>query len=135
MISVILADRQLWKKMDGGSEGSGIWIEFIQSATKFILIALAVFLVSGLGLLYSNNWVHVNQPWFILKSACFILFTVNGALVGGNTVTFVDKQLREKNYNMDVLTKAKTRMGRFHIIQLILVAAIIFLGTFKPSFG
>ena len=134
MIAVMLAERQLWIQLATDSESSGKWINLIRCATKFILVAVVVFLLSGLALLYSRNWEYINQPWFIVKFCCFLLFTLRGALVGGKTVEFIDKQLREKDHNKDVLMKAKTKMGRFHIIQLILVVAIIFLGVFKISF-
>jgi hypothetical protein len=134
MFCVIVAERQLWEKLNSSGGVPATLIGLIQTATKFILISIVLFLLSGLVLLYASDWANLRQPWFIIKFGCFLLFTLNGALVGGKTVEAIDKQLRDKNYNMDVLMKAKKKMGRFHIIQFILVTVMILLATFKVSF-
>lgn len=109
----------------------GVWVNFVQSATMFIFIGMIVFLVSGLLMLYVVNWVYLSQPWFIAKLICFVLLPVRGAFVGRPTMALIDRQLQENNYNMSALMKLRSKMNRFHIIQFILVATIIFLVIFK----
>lgn len=130
-IGAILAEKQLWKSISTVSADSQKWIEFIQSATKFIYIGMVIFIVSGTVLLYTVNWAFLRQGWFIAKLACFILLPVRGAVVGRRTVAHIQAELQIHNYNAQSLVKLKAKMKRFHAIQFILVAAIIFLVLFK----
>lgn len=134
MICVIIGERQLWKKLNSTGESAATLINLVRSATKFILIAIPVFLLSGLWLLYSKEWIYLKQTWFIIKFVCFLLFVINGAVIGGKTVEFIAKHVQDKNPSAAELMKAKARMGRFHVIQFVLVTVIIFLATFKSSF-
>jgi hypothetical protein len=95
MISLVLAERQLWKRLNAASEDAGTWIALIHAATKFILIAVAAFFVSGLALLYSNNWTYLKQPWFIVKFGCFLLFTLRGALIGGRSRLLINNSRKK----------------------------------------
>ncbi len=130
-ISAILGEKQLWKKVNVLSPDARVWVNFVQSATMFIFIGMIVFLVSGLLMLYVVNWVYLSQPWFIAKLIYFVLLPVRGAFVGRPTMALIDRQLQENNYNMSALMKLRSKMNRFHIIQFILVATIIFLVIFK----
>ena len=72
MIALILAERRLWKELNTGPDRPGIWIDFIQSATKFILVAIALFFISGLILLYSTNWVPTTA--LVYRQVCVFSF-------------------------------------------------------------
>lgn len=130
-IGAILAEKQLWKGISVVSPDTHKWIAFIRSATKFIYIGMVIFIVSGTVLLYTVNWVFLSQGWFIAKLAFFILLPVRGAVVGRRTVTHIESELRIPNHNVESLLKLKTKMKRFHAIQFMLVAGIIFLVLFK----
>jgi hypothetical protein len=130
-IGAILGEKQLWKGIIALSPGIQTWLTVIQSATRFIYIGMVVFIISGTILLYSVNWVFITQGWFIAKLICFILLPVRGAVVGRRTIARIQAQLQNTGYNMPALMKLKTKMIRFHTIQFILVAAIIFLVLFK----
>ena len=95
------------------------------------MVGLLLFLISGLGMLYSANWIFLRNPWFIAKLVCFILLPVRGATVGGPTVALITRELQGSNPDKILLQKLKARMKRFHIIQFALVAIIIFLIIFK----
>lgn len=129
-ISAILAEKQLWKNVNALSANAKQWMPVIQIATKLIFIGMFIFIISGVVLLYSVHWTFLNQPWFIAKLACFILLPIRGAVIGRRTLAHINTQL-QNNFDLPVLMKLKAKMNRFHIIQFILVAAIIFLVLFK----
>lgn len=129
-IGAILAEKQLWKKVRGNSENAKELVPVLQSATSFILIGMVMFLVSGLIMLNSVNWILLSNPWFISKLMCFVLLPLRGAFVGKPTVAHIDKQLQTDNYDVAALMKLRSKLTRFHITQFILVGAIVFLIIF-----
>jgi len=130
-IGAILAEKQLWKKISEHSQNARVLVPILQSATFFILAGMMIFLISGLALLYSVSWFFLKNPWFIAKLVCFALLPVRGALVGRPIIARINEELQADNYDISSLMKLKSKLKLFHIVQFILVAAIIFLVIFK----
>lgn len=130
-IGAILAEKQLWKKINDRSDNAKVFIPVLQSAAILILLGMGVFIISGVIMLYAVNWVFLSEPWFIVKLGCFVLLPLRGAFIGRPTVALISKQLQVDKYNITAFMRLKSRMNRFHIIQFILVAVIVFLVIFK----
>lgn len=127
----VLVEKQLWKKISVHSQEAKALLPVLISTELFILIGIVAFLLSGLIMLYSVNWVYLSQPWFIVKFVLFLMLPLRGALIGKPTMVRIGKQVREDMNNLPVLMNLKSKMDRFHIIQYCLVAIIIFLVIFK----
>jgi len=130
-IGSIMVENLLWKKVSSNSPNAKDLLPVFKSATTCIQIGLLIFLVSGLIMLYSVNWVLFHNYWFDAKLVFFVLLPLRGALVGKPTVMAIGKGLQGSNYNISELMRLKSKMTRFHIIQFSLVAIIIFLVIFK----
>ncbi len=130
-IGAILTENQLWKKVTHHSENAKELIPILKAATFFILIGMVMFLVSGLVLLYSVNWIFLKNPWFIAKLICVVLLPIRGAFVGRPAIAVIGKELQGDNYDVPNLLRLRSKLKRFHIIQFILVGVIIFFVIFK----
>ena len=130
-IGAIVAERQLWKEVSNRSKNARNFVAVVQSATIFIYIGMIMFIVSGVVMLSSVNWAFLKNPWFVAKLAFFVCLPLRGALIGRPIVAVIGKQLKADEYNSAALARLKFRLKRFHFIQFLLVAVIIFLVIFK----
>ena len=130
-IGAILTERLLWKSIDNRSANAGELVIGLQNSTRIILIGLVVFILSGLTMLYALNWILLKNPWFDAKLFCFMLLPLRGFFFFISTVSRLRCELEGENYNLPELMKMKWTMKRFHLIQFVLVATIIFLVIFK----
>lgn len=130
-VGSIMAETQLWKKVRSGSSEARAYLPILRAAATFIIAGVILFLLSGLIMLYSVNWVYLSQPWFIAKLVLFLTLPIRGATVGKDIVQGIGMQLMKDPGDLPVLLVLRKRMIRFHIIQFTIVATIIFLVLFK----
>ena len=130
-IGAVLVERQLWKKIEAHSYEAKVLLPVLKSAALFIFVGLVFFLASGLTMLYSVKWAYLSQPWFMIKVILFLMLPVRGGFIGRPTMARVGVQIQEDINNSPAFLKLKKKMNRFHTIQYLLVAVIIFLVIFK----
>ena len=92
-IGAILAELQIWKNVNSHPDTARAFLPILQTAPKVIMVGLLLFLVSGLLMLYSANWIFLRNPWFITKLVCFVLLPVRGAIIGGPAVALIGREL------------------------------------------
>ena len=130
-VGSMLAEAQLWAKLNSSSGDEKAVLPILMNAPKLIIAGVIVFLLSGLTMLYAVNWAYLSQPWFIAKLLLFISLPVRGAVIGKSTIMHIAAELNKPHPDRSILLRLKAKMQRFHIIQFIIVAVIVILVIFK----
>jgi hypothetical protein len=131
-IGAIMAETQLWKRVQAHSPEARLFIPIVKGAPVFIFAGIILFLASGIVMLWSVNWFFISQPWFIVKFVLFVTLPIRGAVIGKRIMMQVGKQVEGDHYDVPALMKLRARMKRFHFTQYSIVAVILFLVLFKP---
>jgi hypothetical protein len=127
----VMVEKQLWKKIKDRSSEAKALLPLVKSTAGLIMAGIVVFLVSGLIMLYSVHWAYLSQPWFVIKFCLFLMLPLRGALIGRPTMVRVGSQVNQDINNLPEFMKLKSKMNRFHMIQYLIVATILFLVIFK----
>jgi|GEM_PF-3542921 len=130
-IGTMLVENRLLSVATVNPDNAKAMLPILEFTPKMIMIGIMLFLASGVVLLYSVNWVYLTQPWFIIKFVLFISLPVRGVVIGKSTTMQIVAQLTQTPANQPALMALKAKMRRFHIVQFIIVATIIFLVLFK----
>jgi hypothetical protein len=127
----VLVEKQLWKKIKDRSADARALLPLLKSTAGMIMVGFVIFLASGLIMLYSVRWAYLSQPWFMIKFCLFLSLPIRGALIGKPTMIRVGSQVNRDINDLPEFMKLKSKMNRFHMIQYLIVATILFLVIFK----
>jgi hypothetical protein len=127
-----IVEHQLWKYIKTNSPNAKALMPILKITVKFIMTGIVIFLISGLIMLYSVQWVFLSQAWLILKFALFLSLPIRAALIAKPTLMMVGAEIQKEETDPVLLLKLRSKMERFHLIQYGIVLTIIFLVIFKP---
>lgn len=126
-----LAYASLWKSFDQEERPAAL-LNMMDRLPRVIGIGAAMLILTGIGMMALMYGVFGEQLWFRIKFGLVILVVLNGLLIGRRQGV---KLRRILNNNKPILTaevnRIKSRLGRFHLAQLLLFLLIIFLSVFK----
>jgi hypothetical protein len=126
-----LSYASLWKSLRQG-ERPTVLINLMDKLPRVIGIGAAMLILTGIGMMILTHGVFGEQIWFRIKFGLVILVILNGLLIGRRQGVKLRRILEnsEPDLTGDV-HKVKSRLGRFHLTQLLLFLFIIFLSVFK----
>ena len=130
-VGAMLVEKQLWSRINERPDDARAMMPILKSAPRLIMVGLAFFLVSGLIMLSSVNWIYLTQPWFIIKFVLFLSLPVRGAIIGRPTIKHIGMQISQSPTNMTALLPLKAKMLRFHIAQFCTIGVMFLLVLFK----
>jgi hypothetical protein len=130
-MAAIYAESQLWKVLKGNPTGAKLFLPILHTSPTVIKIGVLAFIISGVLMLWSVQWVYLKQPWMIAKLVLFLSLPIRAATIHGAIVNKLTKTLEEPGFNLPDMMTLKTRSTRFHVTQYIIVAIIILLVIFK----
>lgn len=128
----LIVEGQLWKKLETAPAEAKSLISVLEAAEKFIKIGVVLFLISGIMILWSLQFIYLYEPWFIIKFLLFIILPIRGAKIASPTIHQIGLQMGLDIGNKPALNLLKKKMRRFHIIQYAIVVVILVLVIFKP---
>lgn len=130
-VGAMLVEKQLWSRINERPDDARAMMPILKSAPRLIMVGLAFFLVSGLIMLSSVNWIYLTQPWFIIKFVLFLSLPVRGAIIGRPIIKHIGMQISQSPTNMTALLPLKAKMLRFHIAQFCTIGVMFLLVLFK----
>jgi hypothetical protein len=130
-VGAMLVEKQLWSRINERPDDARAMMPILKSAPRLIMVGLAFFLVSGVIMLFSVNWIYLTQPWFIVKFVLFVSLPVRGVIIGRTTIKHIGMQISQSPANMTALLPLKAKMLRFHIAQFCTIGVIFLLVLFK----
>jgi uncharacterized membrane protein SirB2 len=120
-----------WKVLDQDRQRS---VGLLLAMNKFALllrISAPTLILSGIGMMALTHGVFGEQLWFRIKFFLVVLLIANGLLTGRRQGLKLRKALSTDTLDMTPISQIKATLKRFHIIQLVIIFAIIFLSAFK----
>ena len=124
--------KTFWKQFGLDREKSLGLLEATAKFSRLIGIGAALLIITGFSMMAITKGVFGEQLWFRIKFALVILLVLNGLLVGRRLGVKLRKTIAEGAVNATLQTESfRTRLNWFHVIQLVLFLAIIFLSVFK----
>ena len=100
--------------------------------SRLIGIGAALLIVTGIGMMAITKGVFGEQLWFRIKFALVIVIIANALLNGRRLGLKLRKTVADGGVNATLQTESfRTRLNWFHLIQLVVFLAIIFLSVFK----
>ena len=135
MAGITLADyfshASLWRSIGQGEHPAAL-LNLMARFPRVAGIGAAVLILTGFGMMFLTNGVFGEQLWFRIKFGLVILLILN-ALIEGRRQSGRLRQLMIASGTLVTaeLQGIKTRLNRFHLVQLLLFMLIIFLSIFK----
>lgn len=95
-------------------------------------IGAAILILSGIGMMALTHGVFGEQLWFRIKFAVVILLILNGLLIGRRQSSKLRRIMAVSGLMLTAeISRIKSRLNRFYLLQLMLLLLIIFLSVFK----
>ncbi len=95
-------------------------------------IGAAILILSGIGMMALTHGVFGEQLWFRIKFGIVILVILNGLLVGRRQGSKLRRILAISGWMLTAeVSRIKSRLNGFYLLQLMLLLLIIFLSVFK----
>jgi uncharacterized membrane protein SirB2 len=95
-------------------------------------IGAALLILSGIGMMALTRGVYGEQFWFQIKFGLVILVILNSLLIGRRQGNKLQRILATGGLVLtDEVSRIKSRLNRFHLLQLLFFLIIIFLSVFK----
>lgn len=91
----------------------------------------SLMILSGLLILWSNNFGFASQFWFHIKMLLFIILLVNGNVFARKASMRITRSLGEGNSSSAVLQPLISRVGMILNIQMVILTIIFILSIFK----
>ena len=124
--------KTFWKQFGLDREKSLGLLEATGKFSRLIGIGAALLIVTGIGMMAITKGVFGEQLWFRIKFGLVIVLVANGLLAGRRLGVRLRKVIAEGGVNATLQTERfRTRLNWFHLIQLVVFLAIIFLSVFK----
>lgn len=100
--------------------------------SRLIGIGAALLILTGIGMMAITKGVFGEQLWFRIKFGLVIIIIANGLLNGRRLGVKLRRTVADGGVNATLQTESlRSRLNWFHLIQLVLFLAIIFLSVFK----
>lgn len=126
-----LAYLSLWRSFNQNERPQAL-LEVMNKFRGLIGIGAATLVLSGIGMMILTKGVFGEQLWFRIKFGLVVLIILNGLLVGRRQGTKLRRALAISGLVFtDEIQHIKSRLGRFHLLQLLLFLLIIFFSAFK----
>lgn len=126
-----LAYATLWKYLDR-SERTEALLNVMNKLPRVIGIGAATLILTGIGMMALTHGVFGEQLWFRIKFGLVILVISNGLLIGRRQGVKLRRILQNSEPALaGEVNRIKSRLGRFHLAQVMLFLLIIFLSVFK----
>ena len=124
--------KTFWKQFGLDRERSLGLLEATGKFSRLIGIGAALLIVTGIGMMAITKGVFGEQLWFRIKFALVIVIIANALLNGRRLGLKLRKTVADGGVNATLQTESfRTRLNWFHLIQLVVFLAIIFLSVFK----
>jgi len=95
-------------------------------------VGVAVLILSGIGMMALTHGVFGEQLWFRIKFGIVILLILNGLIIGRRQGGKLRRILAVSGLILTAeVSRIKSRLNRFYLLQLLLLLIIIFLSVFK----
>jgi uncharacterized membrane protein SirB2 len=126
-----LAYTSFWKSF-GGNERPEALLNFMAKIPRLAGIGAALLILSGIGMMALTRGVYGEQFWFQIKFGLVILVILNSLLIGRRQGNKLQRILATGGLVLtDEVSRIKSRLNRFHLLQLLFFLIIIFLSVFK----
>jgi hypothetical protein len=107
-------------------------IQLMSRFSRLIGIGAALLILTGFSMMFATHGVFGSMTWFRIKFVLVILLVLNGVLVGRRLGSRLHKQASEINFTYtESVSRLKSNMNRFYLLQLSIFLVIIFLSIFK----
>jgi uncharacterized membrane protein len=127
-----IAYQTFWKLFDQKNEVPVDLLQLMNKLPRFLGIGAAVIIATGIGMMVLTHGVYGEQLWFRIKFGLVVLIILNGLLVGRGQGMKLRKLLNEDIADLTGrIGRVRVTLNRFHIMQLAMFLAIIFLSVFK----
>jgi uncharacterized membrane protein SirB2 len=126
-----LAYLSLFKSF-GQTERPGPLLNVMAKLPGIIGIGAAILILSGIGMMALTHGVFGEQLWFRIKFGVVILVIINGLLIGRRQGSKLRRILAVSGLMLTAeVSRIKSRLNRFYLLQLLLLLLVIFLSVFK----
>lgn len=126
-----LAYASLWKSF-GKSERPEALLNMMAKLPRLAGIGAAVLITTGIGMMAVTHGIFGEQLWFRIKFGLVVLVILNSLLVGRRQGNKLRRILDAGGLIFTAeISLIKSRLNRFHLLQLLLFLLIIFLSVFK----
>jgi len=127
-----LSYRTFWKHFSRKSEQSVGILEVLDKFSRVAGIGAALLIISGVGMMAVTRGVFGEHLWFRIKFALVIVLIANGLLGGRRQSGRLRKVIAVNGPDLRAQTAIiRSRLNRFHVLQLCILVTIIFLSVFK----
>jgi uncharacterized membrane protein len=127
-----IAYQTFWKLFDQKNEVPIDLLQLMNKLPRFLGIGAAVIITTGIGMMVLTHGVYGEQLWFRIKFGLVVLIVLNGLLVGRGQGMKLRKLLNEDIADVTgKIGRVRITLNRFHLMQLTMFLAIIFLSVFK----
>jgi uncharacterized membrane protein len=127
-----IAYQTFWKLFDQKKEVPIDLLQLMNKLPRFLGIGAAVIITTGIGMMVLTHGVYGEQLWFRIKFGLVVLIVLNGLLVGRGQGMKLRKLLNEDIADVTgKIGRVRATLNRFHLMQLTMFLAIIFLSVFK----
>ncbi|MES2429053.1 MAG: hypothetical protein V4560_18875 [Bacteroidota bacterium] len=121
-----------WKLFDHKKEASADLLQLMNRLPRLLGIGAAVIITTGICMMALTHGVYGEQLWFRIKFALVIILILNGLLVGRRQGMRLRKLLNDDAADITGgISKVRSNLSRFHLVQLTIFLIIIFLSVFK----
>lgn len=126
-----LANASLWRSL-GQTEQPAALLNLMARFPRIAGIGAAVLIFTGFGMMILTHGVFGEQLWFRIKFGLVILLILNALIEGRRQSGKLRKLLSVSGTLLTAeIQRIKSRLNRFHLVQLLLFLLIIFLSIFK----
>ncbi|QEC74638.1 hypothetical protein [Mucilaginibacter ginsenosidivorax] len=130
MAGITLADyfahATLWRTL-GQAEQPAALLNFMARFPRIAGIGAAVLICTGFGMMFLTHGVFGEQLWFRIKFGLVILLILNALVEGRRQSGKLHKLLAASGtFFTAEMEMIKSRLNRFHLVQLLLFLLIIF---------
>ncbi|MGF7080997.1 hypothetical protein [Mucilaginibacter sp. UYCu711] len=127
-----IAYQTFWKLFDQKKEVPTDLLQLMNKLPRLLGIGAAVIITTGIGMMALTNGVFGEQLWFRIKFGLVVLIILNGLLAGRGQGIKLRKLLNEDIADVTgQISRVRVNLSRFHLMQLAMFLAIIFLSVFK----
>ncbi len=139
-VGSIIAERLLWDYLKHEQSGlAAVIAPLLRRFPPVIQVGTVLMLISGLLLLWSNQWAYWGQLWFTAKLILYVLLILNGALVATpvseKLIVLLIKPESRTEFSLSLraaLPAIRQRMYLFLLTQTAMLLVVYLLSVYKP---
>jgi hypothetical protein len=124
--------KNFWKVFDLERDRSVTLYKAMAVFPRLTGIGIVLLILTGIGMMALTRGVFGEQLWFRVKFGLVIVLILNGVLVGRRQASKLGKIVTDRSPGtIQQIMQIRINLNWFHLVQLIIFFAIIFLSVFK----